>query len=628
MNIKEKAKSIAYKYHMMDSIRKTFLYALYGRYNLVKDYKTNNHAGWIKALFRVRKYPLDYQLLLRKAKISNQGTGNFYYTIDEGIVVKTKGQIIGNIPVDYSYILNHEISDSELYPAISRYIKKIDNPKIKLSKPETLQEALQAILFWNSLLWQSGHKLMGLGRLDKVLEKYTVPENAEDLIKEFLLTLHSNYGFKSNVLRGDTGQIILVGGKEEDGSYFCNEYTHLFMKCIKELSLPDPKLLLRCSGNMELSLIEEAVDLISTGIGSPLISNDDVIIPLLMDFGYDREDAYNYGVSACWEPLVIGRSLEQNNLANINYGKCVNNMMSDPRFPECPSFEKVLSLYIEFLRKDIEEIISCLDEIVWERDPLLTLLMGLKEDISKGGAKYNNYGILSVGMSSAVNSLLNIQEYVFIKQKYSLSMIQEMIIRNYPDGTKEFSINEEGFGTNTEKAVLLTNWLMKKTEAMISGYHNRYGGKVKFGLSSPAYLTVAKDVGATLDGRKAGQPFATHISRDKGGPVTEIIEFASGLSYSGLSSNANVADIMIQKDLICDNTRKFAGFLMAGIKMGIFQMQFNVLSYSQLMDAKKHPEKYPDLIVRVWGFSAYFRDLPDEYQDHIIKRAREMEKVS
>jgi len=42
------------------------------------------------------------------------------------------------------------------------------------------------------------------------------------------------------------------------------------------------------------------------------------------------------------------------------------------------------------------------------------------------------------------------------------------------------------------------------------------------------------------------------------------------------------------------------------------------------MDAQKHPEKYPNLIVRVWGFSAYFKDLPEEYQDVLIQRARQL----
>ena len=82
----------------------------------------------------------------------------------------------------------------------------INNPNISLSIPTTLQEALQLILFWNSLLWQTGHKLVGLGRLDKVLEQYEMPDNAEELIEDFLKTLHSNYKQKSNKLLGDTGQ--------------------------------------------------------------------------------------------------------------------------------------------------------------------------------------------------------------------------------------------------------------------------------------------------------------------------------------------------------------------------------------------------------------------------------------
>ena len=61
--------------------------------------------------------------------------------------------------------------------------------------------------------------------------------------------------------------------------------------------------------------------------------------------------------------------------------------------------------------------------------------------------------------------------------------------------------------------------------------------------------------------------------------------------------------------------------IMLGIKQGFFQLQMNVLSYTQLVEAKKHPERYPGLIVRVWGFSAYFNDLPDSYKKLLIKRA-------
>ena len=50
-------------------------------------------------------------------------------------------------------------------------------------------------------------------------------------------------------------------------------------------------------------------------------------------------------------------------------------------------------------------------------------------------------------------------------------------------------------------------------------------------------------------------------------------------------------------------------------------MQMNVVSSKTLLEAREHPEDFPNLIVRVWGFSAYFKDLPREYQDVLIKRA-------
>ena len=55
-------------------------------------------------------------------------------------------------------------------------------------------------------------------------------------------------------------------------------------------------------------------------------------------------------------------------------------------------------------------------------------------------------------------------------------------------------------------------------------------------------------------------------------------------------------------------------------------LNVNVFSKETLLDAQEHPEKYPNLIVRVWGFSAYFNELPEEYKDNLIRRAKEMEK--
>ena len=380
---------------------------------IYKEYPQKYGVSPIEALKEIKVCKYDAPCILKKASIKNQGVGDFFYSLDHSIVVKPKNTIIHNMPVDYDYVTNLELGDSVIENSIRDYVKRINDPRVTLEKPHDLKSALQSILLWNSLLWQTGHNLVGLGRLDKVLAKYPLPENAEDFLCDFLKTLHCEYTFKSGVLKGDTGQIILLGGLDENGEYFCNEYTKLFIKCIEKIHLPDPKLLLRCSKNMPKELMELSMECNATGIGSPLFSNDDIVIPKLIDFGYEANDAYNYGVSACWEPLSIGNSLEQNNLANVEYGSCMHQVLVDEMLSECSTFDDVLNVFYKKLEDNSIQIKKRLDKFVWEDDPLLSLMMGLKTDIAEGGAKYNDYGILSVGMSAAVNSLLNIKKFVF-----------------------------------------------------------------------------------------------------------------------------------------------------------------------------------------------------------------------
>ena len=103
------------------------------------------------------------------------------------------------------------------------------------------------------------------------------------------------------------------------------------------------------------------------------------------------------------------------------------------------------------------------------------------------------------------------------------------------------------------------------------------------------------------------------------------MHFASKLDYTNHKFNGNVVDFMVSPDFIEKNFNKFVDFLKISLDMGVFQMQLNVVSSDTLIDAQKNPDKYPNLIVRVWGFSSYFKDLPIEYQNVLIKRAAESE---
>ncbi len=605
--------------------------------------------------------------LLDKIQIRLSPNERFQFWIDENLHFINHGQLNDALSPDYSVVLANSIDDLlkkyenfsstiatanyQVLLAVKRYIERIicemSLPTYEKtrkcfehmisSKANSLEDALQRILFWSSLFWQSGHAHIGLGRFDKLIAPYLSDFNDDELVEiliDFFKELHRFYDFKSCGLLGDTGQIIILGGKESDGSYYSNRATFCCIKALAHIKLPDPKILLRVSRDMPRSLLNLAAECNATGIGCPLLSNDDIVIPALVQFGYTKEDAYDYITSACWEPFCYGKALGRGNLGQINFAKAFEMTYQDSDFASFSSFESLLYCYELNLRKEVHAQISKIDSIRWERNPLMTLFTkGCLEknlDIGDGGAVYNDYGILSVGLANTIDSLLNIKYLCFNKSEMSLKDVKEILSNDY-DNMEDFRkcLNQNSYYGHSDKEVLdLIKKLVDVVAEECSVYKNYLGGKLKFGLSSFAYMDEGKKTLATFDGRKARAALSTHMSSKLGEPYTELINFAGSLDYSGIKCNGNVVDFFVAPSFIQNNIEKFCDFLYSSIKVGFFQMQMNVVSSKTLIAAKKNPELYPNIIVRVWGFSAYFNDLPEEYKDLLIKRALDSEMVA
>lgn len=69
-----------------------------------------------------------------------------------------------------------------------------------------------------------------------------------------------------------------------------------------------------------------------------------------------------------------------------------------------------------------------------------------------------------------------------------------------------------------------------------------------------------------------------------------------------------------------DGVKKLALLVRSFVESGGHQLQLNTVDAAVLRDAQAHPEKHPQLIVRIWGWSAYFVELDKRYQDHVIAR--------
>ena len=660
--MKDKLKKILIKLGILNYLKT--VKKSYQSYN--RDFSNRNRKKSIfKVIKEIKIYDIDknvnnlYKLIDNLNIIINDE--GYIYFIDTNKYISTDRSIFGNLTIDYSIVLDKSLeelfSEYEIKEclvrninAIIEKIKKSDRSdkekmilffnNILFGKVESFEEALQRILWYNQILWQTGHTLMGLGRLDKILNSYYKSdiskgvinkEKAELLILDFLNKLHENYWFKSQALMGDTGQIIILGGLNRDGSYFCNELTYLFIDCVKQLNLPDPKTLLRVSKNMPDDLLRQALISIKTGIGCPLFSNDDQIIERLIKIGIDEDDAYNYVTSACWEPLIPRKSVAQNNVATITFIKPFIEMMDNEDISCFDNIDSIIEKYQIYLKKYINNVIDNFEKVEYVSDELLSALTDNcnknKIDISRGGAKYNNIGLTSVSMANLVESIINIETLVFDEKKYTLNELNDLRKSNFEGNNEVVELLKnygKKYGDNDEKVISYTNKITDIANSIILKRKTKYGGIYKFGLSAPSYIDEARDCKASFDGRKDYEPFSVHISSTKGNFI-ELFQFASKINYDDCRINGNVVDIVVSPSMLEDNFEKFLLFLKVNIEIGFYQMQMNVVSSEVLIRAKENPELFPNLIVRVWGFSAYFNDLPEEYKDLIIERTLKSE---
>ena len=353
-----------------------------------------------------------FDRICKSIELSDSRNGRFFYCIDtDNVMDTTRGFRYENITPAYEFVLKHGISELK-YPSedlafqkdynsvcdsmialcerIAEFLR-MRNPKdprvefflAMIGKPaDHFEEAIQRILFVNQLFWQTDHRLVGLGAADTYLMPYYAGDIQEGLItrdealrilEDLFIVLHENYEYKSNVLMGDTGQIFVLGRSNPKGDYLCNELTYLFIEAMKNVQQPDPKCLLRINKNTPDDLIRLALESISTGLGAPLLANDDIIIPCLVKFGIPAEDACEYTTSACWEPLIGGKSACNNNRTPLNYLRGLDNLLKRDNLETIRSFEDLVDRYLVYLGKNINAVKRVLVNHVFQNDILLSV---------------------------------------------------------------------------------------------------------------------------------------------------------------------------------------------------------------------------------------------------------------
>ena len=580
-------------------------------------------------------------------------SANFAYTLETGLDVRKK-EILARmeqndltadsrrfLEVMFEYItLVQDLIEKYAVEAEREGMKEIADTlrTIKTAGAGSFRQALQLLRILHFMLWESGTYHNTLGRFDQYMYPYykrdvdagiLTKEEAYDLTLEFFLTCNKDSDLYIGMQQGDNGQSMVLGGRSAAGEYLFNDISEMALRASCELEMIDPKINLRVDAQTPLHIFESGSELTRRGLGFPQYNNDDVVIPGLIRKGYSPEDARDYVVAACWEFIIPGYGMEIPNIDAISFADIVSKAIRNlDKYSDYDSF--YASIEAEIKRR-FDAICKKHRNLYIAPAPWQSLLMNgtieRAKDITEGG-KYNNYGIHGTGIATAADSLAAVKRYYFEEKSIGYDELIRALDNNFSDADSLYSLlrhNSPKMGQDDDYVDSIGEAILASFDKALDGARNERGGVYRAGTGTAMYyIGHSADLEATADGRKAGEVIPANYSpslfvRQKG-PVSVIKSFTKpdlAKTINGGPLTLEFDDSVFRNDE-CIN--KLAMLVRSFITMGGHQLQLNTVNRDKLLDAKAHPERYRNLIVRVWGWSGYFVELDEVYQDHIIQR--------
>lgn len=503
------------------------------------------------------------------------------------------------------------------------------NRKVMTDAPETLREACQWII-WYHLASRTYNRDGAGGQIDTLLQPfYEADIEAGRIDRETAVYYLACFLINDPIY-------WQLGGPDAEGKDMTSEISYLILEAGDKINT-SLNLTVRVHDGMDDGLMRKAVEcLIKNRNGWPRFSGDQALVEGFMKNGFDAAMARRRIAVGCNWMSLPGLEYTMNDLVKVNMAK-----VFEVAFDEVASFSGVEELWDRFAMHLGRAVHTAAEGIRHhlkyqkynEPELLLNLLShgpiekGL--DASDGGAKYYNLAIDGAGLAVVADSFAAIQEHVQQKQDVSWEQLKQ-------------AVGSDFRGEENEKLRLL----LKKTgrygkenstgERWALRIRDEFAALVKAESEPqlcrcfiPGFFSWANTVGfgaavgATPDGRHAGTPISHGAN-----PVPGFVKDGASLSLAKAIAKiqpgyGNTAPMQWELDpgfAKEDNVSVVEAILKAHFKMGGTLVNVNIMDKDVILKAHKDPSLYPDLVVRVTGFTAYFCMLSPEFRQLVVDR--------
>lgn len=536
--------------------------------------------------------------------------------------------------------------------------------------PRSFYEAMQFIWFTQIGGILSENPLaLNPGRFDQYMYPYykqdidagvIKKEDAQELIdalwlkySEWVWTISAN---TADYFAGyNQFQNLTVGGKTREGLNAVNELSYMALKATEEVKTHQPGLSVRIQADCPEEFMAAVTNLVSKGTGFPAIHNDSVGYQMLINAGYEPEDARDWNNCGCVVPHYR-KTGEWTAAVNVNFGSALEYALNEGKsrmtgeqmgLPEKPSREFVSyeevekAFYRQFANLCKHSVIATIEAQKLHQEmvprPFLSSCiescLETGKDLSQGGAKYNVGPVITgIGLAVASNSLAVIKKLVFEDRETTMEELDRALSADW-EGYEELRKKAREvpkYGNDDdyvdEIAIKMANWYYQE----IHQYKDVFGSPFNtafMGISN--YIPMGRVLAATPCGRKNGEPssegVSPYVGSDKSTPLAAIRSAAK--VNQEIHSGGTLLNLRLNHELVATRRGQanLGAMIQAFFALGAFHVQFNTLSSEVLRRAQEKPEDYKDLLVRVAGYSTQFVNLSKSMQDAIIARTEHAE---
>ncbi|MFC1715186.1 pyruvate formate lyase family protein [Candidatus Poribacteria bacterium] len=515
----------------------------------------------------------------------------------------------------------------------------------------SFQEAVQAFWFQHlAVMFENPFGGNGPGRLDFYLWPYLerdleaghiTMDEASELVLELFVKLHERIAPADGWV-----EAIVAGGRAPDGSPAINPLSHLIVEAAIALRQTHPSVYVRLPEDAPDDFVDLSVRYLLEGENRGQIYGDDAIIRALHGDGIAMEDARNWCAGGCMEVGIQGGSGDllfafAHNTSRtleliLNGGELLQTgekvIPHDRTLADYEIFDELWTDFEREFKKELGILMRRLDIYLesYARYRPSFLLSSMVHDcldrgrsINDGGARYPHYGGSAVGIPNVGDSLYAIKRAAFDEKRVSGEEVYQALCANFQgyENLRKYLLNIPKYGSEDPGADAMTERVLQTYCETIKSHRNPQGGHCRpIILGFVWVVSFGQQVGATPDGRLAGQVLAHSLSPQSGSAVkglTAAINSATSFSFDEVSGGASM---MWDLDVNWVTPEVLRPVLLTFFQRGGHIFQGNLMDIAVLKNAQENPERYRDLMVRVGGYSARFITLSNATQAEIINR--------